>query len=158
MCKGYNLVKALQERDDFTEKEVAFILWQLLLAVNYCHKNDVMHRDIKLDNILIEKQSLQVKLIDFGYAFLFDSRQEMVQLAGTFMYMAPEIMSQKKPYDQLSDMWSVGIVAYILLASKFPFPGGDIDELKKRVVEGNFNKKALKRCSKGAINFLNNLL
>ena len=57
-----------EKRGGYSEKQVAFIIWQLLLAVNYCHKNNVCHRDIKLDNILIEKENFQIKLIDFGYA------------------------------------------------------------------------------------------
>lgn len=72
LCKGSNLIEAIKKRDNFSEQEVAFIIWQLLLAVNYCHKKDICHRDIKMDNILLEEESLNVKLLDFGYACLID--------------------------------------------------------------------------------------
>lgn len=62
------------------------------------------------------------------------------------------------PYDQSSDMWSVGIVTYILLTGSFPFTNGDIENLKQDVVNGNFNRKLLSRCSKGAENFVLSLL
>jgi serine/threonine protein kinase len=63
------------------------------LAVNYCHNNDVSHRDIKLDNIVVDDETLHVKLIDFGFACLYDPQKGMTDLAGTFAYMAPEIVS-----------------------------------------------------------------
>ena len=68
------MVKALQEKDKdggYSETEAAFIIWQVLLAVRYCHRHGICHRDIKLENIVVEDYSLHVKLIDFGYACLF---------------------------------------------------------------------------------------
>lgn len=72
LCKGTNLVADILKRKIFSEPEAAFIIWQLLLAVNYCHKKEVSHRDIKLDNILVDTKSLHIKLIDFGHACLFN--------------------------------------------------------------------------------------
>jgi len=123
LCKGDTLINAMASRNDgFTEDEVASIILQLLQAVNYCHKSGICHRDIKCDNIIIEDAGLQIKLIDFGLACLFDPEKGMTGKKGTTMYMAPEVIVQRGAYTESSDMWSIGVVAFTLLANTFPFP------------------------------------
>ena len=83
--------------------------------------NDICHRDIKLDNIIIA-ENLQIKLIDFGAACLFDPETGMSGKVGTPIYIAPEVLRGNEKYNQNSDMYSIGIVAYTLLMGFFPFP------------------------------------
>ena len=67
LCKGRDLISDLKMRKSYSETEAAFIIWQIIIAVSYCHKRDVCHRDIKLDNIIVDDR-LSIKLIDFGFA------------------------------------------------------------------------------------------
>ena len=163
LCKGNNLVTDLKQREKLSEAEAAYIIWQILQAVYYCHKQDICHRDIKMENIVAEEDTLTIKLIDFGFACLFDPEEGMSETVGTTMYMAPEVLQRKK-YNQSSDMWSIGIVTYILLTGLFPFPcchsnqSTEIQQLSEKIITGQFNRQFLRDYSKEAVQFVNRLL
>lgn len=90
--------------------------------MNYIHKNKTVHRDIKPENIiLVNEKDLKLKLVDFGCAQKFTPGQYMVQQYGTPYYIAPEVI--KGCYDEKCDLWSVGIILYILLTGTLPFDG-----------------------------------
>eukprot|EP01022_Parablepharisma_sp_SALTPOND_P016793 TRINITY_DN2545_c0_g1_i1.p2 TRINITY_DN2545_c0_g1~~TRINITY_DN2545_c0_g1_i1.p2 ORF type:complete len:359 (-),score=36.97 TRINITY_DN2545_c0_g1_i1:610-1686(-) len=110
-------------QDTFTEKRVAGYLKQLLSALCHCHAKNVAHRDIKPDNIMFaDKECNYLKLIDFGFAKIFEPQQRKFQeILGSPLYMAPEIC-HKKPYDIKCDIWSCGILAHILLSGEMPYP------------------------------------
>ena len=82
----------------------------------------------------------------------------MTEPVGTLSYMAPEVVSQLKPYNQKSDMWSIGIVGFSLLTGKFPFPVSDSRLLKEKILVGDFKIQKLNQCSKGAVAFIQSLL
>lgn len=116
-----------------SEKEAREIIVSLLTAVEYLHAKDIVHRDIKPENIMLtssqNSRGLEVKLIDFGLSRKHNSYTDepMTEMLGSPLYIAPEIL--KKCYDRSADIWSVGIVAYILLGGYPPFNGwndGDI--------------------------------
>ena len=73
-----------------------------------------------MDNIIVDKEC-QIKLVDFGNSVLFDPEKGITDIEGTILYIAPEVLSQKANYNERSDMWSVGIVAYSMLMGVFPF-------------------------------------
>jgi len=99
---------------------------QILSSINYCHLNNICHRDLKPENILIEEGD-SVKVIDFGTAQTFTSDKGMHNILGTPYYMAPEIFA-KSGYNEKCDIWSVGVIMYILLTGRPPFYGKtDID-------------------------------
>ena len=91
-CEGCELFDEVCKRDYFSEKDAANILQQILKAINYCHNKNVCHRDIKAENVIIEGDDLQVKLIDFGLACKFDPKKKMERVIGTMLYMAPEVV------------------------------------------------------------------
>jgi len=117
----------------FPERDAARILHSLLSAVSYLHSHDILHRDIKPENILFSQDSndddnddapsSSIKLIDFGLSVKHDSRRcpPLTNMVGTSYYMAPEVLAGS--YDRSCDLWSVGVVAYVLLSGRPPFNG-----------------------------------
>ena len=91
---------------------------QLLEILAYLHLRKISHRDIKLENIIIDKQG-QIKLIDFGFSC--NAERPLNTFCGTISYMSPEIVSRKDYDGSLSDVWSAGVLLYILLSGRLPF-------------------------------------
>jgi calcium-dependent protein kinase len=122
-CKGGDLFDRIIKMKNFQEAQAAEIMSQLLAGVNYLHSKGVFHRDIKPENILLDNQeSLMIKLIDFDTATLF-AAQKNNQKFGTVNYMAPEVVKGK--YNEKCDLWSCGIVMFVLLTGCLPFDGSD---------------------------------
>ncbi|CAN4106899.1 unnamed protein product [Withania somnifera] len=121
------------------EHEAAKVLTQLIYAVNYCHKMGIVHRDIKPDNILFDSAD-RVKLADFGSAEWFvdceGGRRMMSGVVGTPYYVAPEVLMGKE-YNEKVDVWSVGVVLYIMLTGVPPFHGETPTETFEAVLRGN---------------------
>jgi calcium-dependent protein kinase len=104
-----------------TEWEVVKVTKQLFQALNYMHKRNIVHRDIKPENILIaDLESLEIKVTDFGFATYFDANKKLDEVLGSPIYMPPEIV-KKELYDSKVDIWSAGVVVFILLTGTPPF-------------------------------------
>ncbi|EQC29306.1 CAMK protein kinase [Saprolegnia diclina VS20] len=118
-----NLGHYLRVHGDMPEMAAKSVIKQVLAAVAHCHAQRIVHRDIKLENILItqtqETWRLTVQLGDFGFAAMLDESLVLEGLCGTPLYVAPEILSGDV-YSMAVDLWSVGVVAYILLAHVMP--------------------------------------
>lgn len=113
-----------------SEKEATFFLMQLANGFQTLRKNKILHRDLKLANILLDRARLVIG--DFGFAKLGELADTKL---GTPVTMAPEILNKdsSQKYDAKADLWSLGIVLYQLLFKAHPFPASDIDELIKRI-------------------------
>ena len=139
-CSEGELFNEIKRRNQFSEAETAFIIHQLLSAIRYCHKMRITHRDIKPENIMIVGKEnngyLHVKLIDFGTAKIFEEGN-MQALVGSSYYIAPEVIKGK--YDQLCDIWSIGVIMYIMLTGDPPFYGSDDNSILNHVSEGKYD-------------------
>jgi len=107
------------------------------------HQKKIAHRDLKPENILLEskdKNSLEIKISDFGFSCFFDPKKGLDLVLGSPLYMAPEIIEAKK-YNEKVDIWSIGIITYVLLSGRNPFPGKNKFEIKEMIVSTPVNFK-----------------
>lgn len=118
--EGKTLSQEILERESpFSEMEVAKIMLQLISALHHCHSSNIAHRDIKPDNIIIDEDH-NITLIDFGLAKAYTRKRDLLTKAGSMYFMAPEI-EMKKEYSSKCDIWSCGVLMYIMLANDMPF-------------------------------------
>jgi len=127
LLNGGELFERVLERGRFPEPEVATILRKLVYALEALHRHGILHRDVKLENIVMRDSHDDFKLTDFGFAVDGAStqapanRQMKGVLAGTLGYCAPEVLRDRN-YSTASDVWSAGVVMYIVLSGRPPFP------------------------------------
>jgi len=129
---GGELFDRVVEKKRFSEEEARDAMKQMLLALNYLHSQGIAHRDVKLENFVYDRKgSDHLKLIDFGYSHRWDpnSQASMSRALGTAAYVAPEV--RKGSYTSKCDMWSLGVVGYILLSGEMPFGGSEVEQLRK---------------------------
>lgn len=94
----------------------------------YCHELGIVHRDLKPENVLIDKElNNTLKIIDFGTSTMYEKGTTLKTTHGTSYYIAPEVLVKK--YDERCDVWSVGVILYILLSGKPPFDGDNDEEI-----------------------------
>lgn len=121
LCEGGELLRRIAFIK-VSEDEIADIMVQLLRAVQYLHSRGIIHRDLKPENILYEKDTNNIKLIDFGIATRYKKgEQPQSARVGTPFYMAPEVLC--KCYTEKCDVWSIGIILYMMINFKPPFTG-----------------------------------
>lgn len=123
------------------ECDVADIVRQLLSVLAYLHLNGITHRDVKVENILCKTQDLKdgVLLIDFGLAHMGTvGGMEMSGMNGTPHYMAPEMFHKHGHYGCAIDLWSLGVVTYVLLFGRFPFDAKFLSQVEDKIVQGAF--------------------
>lgn len=117
LCEGGDML----DRARFNEQQVGVILYKLVGAVNYMHKHNFFHRDIKMENILLvsKESDADIRLADFGLTTRFQRNSRFTKRVGTKYTMAPQVL--KGDYTYAADMWSVGVVAFNLLSGQKPF-------------------------------------
>jgi MAP/microtubule affinity-regulating kinase len=170
---GGNLFSFVKKRRKLSEKTAKFLFKQIIQGIKYIHSKNIVHRDIKLENILIDLKN-NIKICDFGISkILNDKNQKLYDQCGTPMYMAPEILlsTKEKCYEAFPiDLWSSGICLYIMLNGTLPFSTNDnfdnddsIDFNKKNTMTLRYNiihnnPKIIENISNEAIDLLNGLL
>lgn len=155
---GGELFDRILQEKSFTEAKAAYILKQVLLALNYMHAQKITHRDLKPENILLESKNtsnLEVKIADFGFSCIFDPAQGLDLVLGSPLYMAPEIIKGQK-YNEKVDIWSTGVITYMLLCGRNPFPGRNKEEVKRMICnqEVDLNKPYFIHVSSDAKDFI----
>jgi len=139
-CKEGELFDKIVKEGPFDEDFASYIMFQIFSAVHYCHSMNVLHRDLKPENILIErkeKNGLKIKIIDFGTAKIFENNKVERKIIGSSYYIAPEVLS--KNYNEKCDLWSCGVILYILLSAVPPFSGRNDNEIMESIKKGFYD-------------------
>ncbi len=158
----YNFIKF-----HFSEKQICVLFYQVFSGLIYLHEKNIIHRDIKLENIMIdaiEKDNITtepyfyIKIIDFGSSKFFSSHKKEDEIIGSCYYIAPEVL--KKKYNEKCDTWSAGVLLYMCLTKKAPFNGKTNDIILEKIKEGNYDKtcRKLMEYSPEVRDLLSNLL
>ena len=127
----FNLINTFKETEELSIEIGRFITAEILVALEFLHENNIIYRDIKPQNVLVDKEG-HVKLCDFGLAKArFDSSQENT-LWGTVKYMAPEILMYQK-YGFTADFWSLGILLYRVSTGELPYNDSDVSKIKNKI-------------------------
>ncbi|CDW82865.1 protein kinase superfamily protein [Stylonychia lemnae] len=158
-CGGGDMRSFLQERKRLSEIDAQRFMKQIADALKYLYQNNIIHRDLKLQNILLTEKSEKatLKLADFGLARRYQSEDLFETTCGTPIYMAPEIQ-RKETYDQKADLWSVGVILFELVAGVPPFMGRNREELKLNVEKGNYRFPPGVQVSKICLHLISQLL
>jgi len=132
-CTGGDLFDKVKQQGVFAPAQAAHILQQIASVLQYLHKRGITHRDLKPENFVYADQSDSgvVKLIDFGLATRVGKGELLTEKVGTPYYAAPEVLSAK--YTEACDMWSAGVIAYVILCGYPPFMGSNANMIKKAV-------------------------
>ncbi|XP_039604343.1 serine/threonine-protein kinase 33 [Polypterus senegalus] len=151
LCDGGELKEILQRKKYFTENETRHIISSLAAAIVYLHKKDIVHRDLKLENILVKNYDndnlneneilLNIKVTDFGLAVQtggVGSENMLQATCGTPIYMAPEVINAHD-YSQQCDVWSIGVIMYMLLCGSPPFMASSEEKLFEQIKKGDLN-------------------
>jgi calcium-dependent protein kinase len=162
LCVGGELFEKVVEAGRFDEGQAAVVMLQIFRVVHYLHENHICHRDLKPENFVFQekgapasKKGLQtLKLIDFGLSTRFNDDTILQTKTGTPYYVAPQVLAGK--YDQRCDIWSCGVIMYVLHCGYPPFYGeADVDVLSKvRLGNYSFNAADWKGVSDDAKNLI----
>jgi len=140
LCLGGELFNRIVEAEGFTERQGAAVMKQITGGVRYMHENGVCHRDLKPENFLLRDrgpiEQCIVKIIDFGLACEFKPGEPMTERQGTLFYIAPQVITGS--YDHACDIWSCGVIMYILLSGYPPFGGNSDEDILACVRSGTF--------------------
>jgi serine/threonine protein kinase len=134
-CPGDELYNHLLSSGPMSPDKVQKIFTQLIGAVSYVHQKSCVHRDLKLENILLDKKG-DVKLVDFGFTREYEGKSSYLQTwCGTVCYSAPEMLKGEKYAGEKVDVWSLGIILYALLCGELPFDEDDEEVTKQRILK-----------------------
>uniref|UniRef100_A0A8D2JAE6 non-specific serine/threonine protein kinase n=1 Tax=Varanus komodoensis TaxID=61221 RepID=A0A8D2JAE6_VARKO len=162
LVAGGELFDFLAEKESLTEEEATEFLKQILNGVNYLHSLQIAHFDLKPENIMLLDRNVpkpRIKIIDFGLAHKIDFSNEFKNIFGTPEFVAPEIVNYE-PLGLEADMWSIGVITYILLSGASPFLGETKQETLANVsaVNYDFEEEFFSNTSTLAKDFIRNLL
>lgn len=117
------------------EKQARKFARQIASALDYCHRNSIVHRDLKIENILISKTG-DIKIIDFGLSNLYSPRGLLKTFCGSLYFAAPELLQARQYTGPEVDVWSFGIVLYVLVCGKVPFDDQSMPQLHAKIKRG----------------------
>ena len=143
-CKEGELFGYIKNK--YSERQLAVLFYQVFSGLWYLHDNKILHRDIKLENIMISQKEndnetgeelFWAKIIDFGTAKIFEKNKKEKDVVGSSYYIAPEVLKQN--YNEKCDTWSVGVILYMMLVGRAPFDGKDDEEIICKINSADYN-------------------
>ncbi|KAF9451606.1 Pkinase-domain-containing protein [Macrolepiota fuliginosa MF-IS2] len=137
LCSGGELFDYLVEKGRLEEDETRVIFGQLCLAVAYLHESGIVHRDLKLENVLLDERC-RIKLGDFGFTREYDKNGFMQTFCGTTGYASPEMLQGKRYQGPEVDVWSLGVILYCLLTGTLPFDDDDEAIMRNKIIREDF--------------------
>lgn len=144
VCSGGELFDAIIKNGKFKERTAQVLIKSMLSCINYCHNKGIVHRDLKPENILLEPDMdfNKMKIIDFGTAVPYDQKGKrgLKEVLGTPFYIAPEVLAGN--YNEKCDIWSIGVITYMVLSGKAPFFGKTDPDIYASVRRGKFEFSA----------------
>ena len=168
LVTGGELFQRICKEKHFSEKIAATMVHQILSGVEYLHSKGIIHRDLKPENLLLtsDQPDAEIVLVDFGFAEKCGTADKLTKCCGTPLYIAPEVLNAGlfktgPPYGLSADMWSVGVICYILLCGYPPFRAKTQSDQFKKVVQGNLefpSSKVWGTISEEAKDFIKNLI
>ncbi|NWX57599.1 DAPK2 kinase, partial [Promerops cafer] len=162
LISGGELFDFIAEKEMLSEEEAIEFLAQILRGVEYLHARLIAHFDLKPENIMLQQKDVPkpwIKIIDFGLAQQLEDGITFKSLCGTPQYIAPEVINYE-PLSPATDMWSIGVITYILLSGLSPFQGETDAETLSNVVAGayEFKERCFSQTSEMAKDFIRQLL
>eukprot|EP00928_Gymnodinium_smaydae_P011173 TRINITY_DN14153_c0_g2_i1.p1 TRINITY_DN14153_c0_g2~~TRINITY_DN14153_c0_g2_i1.p1 ORF type:complete len:559 (+),score=105.00 TRINITY_DN14153_c0_g2_i1:215-1891(+) len=160
-CEGGELYARLAKSGTYVESDAAQATRQMLRAVGYLHAHNIVHRDLKLENFLYasDEEDSPLKLIDFGFAKVWDPSTLMQASCGSIAYVSPDVL-RGQGYTSKCDLWSIGVIVFMLLAGYPPFHGSE-KEMRANILQGKVDyshTSRWKNVSRDAIDFVRRLL
>ncbi|KAM9340574.1 death-associated protein kinase 2 [Symphorus nematophorus] len=160
LVSGGELFDFIAEKDILLESEAIEFMKQILEGLGFMHSKNIAHFDLKPENIMLsDKVSPNVKLIDFGLAHHFHQGEEYRSTSGTPQYIAPEVINNE-PLSTAADMWSIGVITYILLSGMSPFQGDTNEDTLRNIIamKYEFDDRYFSTTSSMAKDFIEKLL
>jgi len=161
LTTGGELFDRIVAKGCYFEDEAVELVRRIVDAIKYLHDNGICHRDLKPENLLLgsAEDDVDVRIADFGLSKIISKKMMMQTACGTPGYVAPEVLNATG-YDKEVDMWSIGVITYILLCGFPPFYGNPMPKLFEQILSGSFDYPAdyWEHVSDDAIDFINHLL
>jgi len=161
LVTGGELFDRIVEKGSYSEEDAKILVRKIVDAIEYLHNNNIAHRDLKPENLLVKsvQDDTEVKIADFGLSKIIDKDKMMQTACGTPGYVAPEVLNAEG-YDKEVDMWSIGVITYILLCGFPPFYSESVPEVFEQIMKAEFDypEEYWEDISEEAKDFINNLL
>jgi len=141
LITGGELFFKIVDRGCYSEKDAANIVRQIVSGVKYLHSLGIAHRDLKPENLLCngDNDNMQIKIADFGLSKIFAGGQQLETSCGTPDYAAPEVLTGEHAYDKSVDLWSVGVITYVLLCGYPPFYASSQPALFDKICKAKYD-------------------
>lgn len=142
LCEGGELFDRFGSKNKFSEKGAAEFMRTIVQVVNHCHTMNVVHRDIKPENFLLSSRSSGgiIKATDFGLSRFFKEGELLDEIVGSPFYVAPEVLQRR--YNKEADIWSCGVILYILLSGSPPFQGNSTQQIFRNIISQPLDLKS----------------
>ncbi len=138
--QGKELLEYINKKGKLSENEACKFFHQIISALDYIHKCGIAHRDFKPENIIVTNNNQILKIIDFGLGNIYEKGQLLKTACGSPCYVPPEMIKEEKYNGALADIWSAGIILYLMLCGKLPFYDDDNQILYEKILEGKYEE------------------